>query len=43
MKVDDKRIASNKNKVNFENWAEIKSKNYTCLTKWPCLPHELAI
>ena len=40
--VDDKIITSNKNKVNFTNWAKIKSKNYTCLTKWPCLRHEMA-
>ena len=40
--VDDKRKTSNKNKVNFTNWARIKSKNYTRLTKWPCLPHEMA-
>ena len=40
--VDDKRKTSNKNKVNFTNWAKIKSKNYTRLTKWPCLPHEMA-
>ena len=40
--VDDKRKTSKKNKVNFTNWAKIKSKNYTFLTKWPCLPHEMA-
>ena len=44
MTVDDKRIASNKNKVNFANFTEKSQKvtpasqiGHVCLTKWPTL------